>query len=47
MQSDFENQPKGAFTKGPRNLPKPDKRKVRRRLAKAARKRNREAYSGQ
>lgn len=47
MQSDLDKTPKGAFAKGPRNLSQPDKRKVRRQLAKASRKRNRGAYSGQ
>lgn len=33
--------------RGPRNLPKPDSRKQKRRVAKAARKVNRGVYSGQ
>ena len=33
--------------KGPRNLPKPSRRKFVRKRAKLARKKNRHAYSGQ
>lgn len=50
MQSQTESTqdtPRGAFAKGPRNLPKPDSRKKKRQVVKAARKQNRGVYSGQ
>lgn len=47
MTMSTEDAPKGSLARGPRNLPKPDRRKVRRQLAKASRKANRGIYSGQ